>query len=668
MPWLCSADRSLPLDQDSDWSGSEAEKSIFAWAGFDGDNPDPSKAARGFLAFNSDDPPLRSSFKLPFARVVNGKLTCVAAGLRAAASRLSSTDIPSSVKDAARAVIESYEAKWSDGDGEKAVEGEEKKPFPGAAEPFDKDDDDKDGKKKPKADAKDDDGDGEKAKPPRAGTIPAKPKPRPLKDIVAADPDASQTSPMIDEADAAEGGESRGQVSIYATRVPIVACRGIDMSAEEQEKIAFDPDIFSQNPPYIFRAQISNDQQDAYFTRMHASSLRNYAQDAADGVALQNSHRAEQLPFGHSFRGRYIQPHAQGDQIAKTIADFYVVPNLQLSDVSNNHLIMGIKSGSVRDVSVGFYGGRYRCTLCGRDMLRDLDGEERCDHIPGLVYRVRAGPDDSMEETMAAAWVHDARLAEVSTVYDGATPGATIMKARRMAEAGRLHWDQARLLESRYRVRLYGSQRYYSLRAKEGVVSERKPAPGEPWPKTHDPSAGIPYHTQADQGMEEGASVEEMTRDYLAEVLEAAGLTTGEDPFAALREMVRAYQQFTVVNHMPLPGKDGRAKPLSAEEERAMVDGRAYRQQLVERALGEGNRAFGPEFDSEYQRERLMTLPVEKVKKEAAAWGMVGDKLFPGGRQTLADGERARLEQATAGRQNGPVTGSRRAPDEAYRG
>ena len=56
---------------------------------------------------------------------------------------------------------------------------------------------------------------------------------------------------------------------------------------------------------FIFPAEISNDSVDSYFTRMHESSLRNYAADALAGVSLQNSHRHNELPFGRSLYGLY---------------------------------------------------------------------------------------------------------------------------------------------------------------------------------------------------------------------------------------------------------------------------------------------------------------------------------------------------------------------------
>ena len=120
--WKCGASRNLPLDEDSDWDGPAAQKAVFDACGFDGDKPDLSKARKAFLVYDAAAPKLKGSYKLPFATIKDGRLTAVAAGLRAAASRLSQTDIPDDVQDSARAVIDHYEGKMTkEKDGRAAI-------------------------------------------------------------------------------------------------------------------------------------------------------------------------------------------------------------------------------------------------------------------------------------------------------------------------------------------------------------------------------------------------------------------------------------------------------------------------------------------------------------------------------------------------------------------
>lgn len=102
------AARELPIVDRPSWDGTQAKRNIFSFADFDTDNPKPAKAKRAFLIFDSENPDLKGSYKLPFADVVDGKLVAIAPGLRAAASRLPQTDVPDAVKNRARRVLDSY--------------------------------------------------------------------------------------------------------------------------------------------------------------------------------------------------------------------------------------------------------------------------------------------------------------------------------------------------------------------------------------------------------------------------------------------------------------------------------------------------------------------------------------------------------------------------------
>ncbi len=67
------------------------------------------------------------------------------------------------------------------------------------------------------------------------------------------------------------------------------------------------------------------------------------------------------------------------------------------------------------------------------------------------------GKPTGERQTVEAA-IEDAHLAETSGVYDGATPEASILviKARELADAGKLDPKEARFIEDRYRVRIPG--------------------------------------------------------------------------------------------------------------------------------------------------------------------------------------------------------------------
>jgi len=119
--WKVGASRNLPIDMESAWDGAEAETSIFDQADFESDSPDTTFARKGFLAYDAANADLKGSYKLPFAKVVDGRLTAVAAGIRAASSRLSQADISDDVARKAQAVIDHYEEKMKEKAGTAAV-------------------------------------------------------------------------------------------------------------------------------------------------------------------------------------------------------------------------------------------------------------------------------------------------------------------------------------------------------------------------------------------------------------------------------------------------------------------------------------------------------------------------------------------------------------------
>lgn len=107
--WKCGAARDLPIEDSDAWDGGAAEASIFEHAG--GDDFDPAKARKGFLAYDAAKPKERGSYKLPIAHAVAGELKVPKGAIRAAASRLSQTDIPESVREEAGKVLDHYKEK-----------------------------------------------------------------------------------------------------------------------------------------------------------------------------------------------------------------------------------------------------------------------------------------------------------------------------------------------------------------------------------------------------------------------------------------------------------------------------------------------------------------------------------------------------------------------------
>lgn len=331
---------------------------------------------------------------------------------------------------------------------------------------------------------------------------------------------------------------------------------------------------------YIFRAEISNGNLDSYFTRMHESSLRNYAEDALVGIALQNSHRHNELPFGKSLYGAYDD--------GRTFADFYTIRDLNLNGVNTDDLIRGIEAGIVQKVSIGFFGGTFECSVCGHDLW-----SKDCTHVPGLRY----------ENNIAYAWVRDAHLAETSVVYEGATPGAAILKAQQEAEAGRLRPDAAAIIEARYRIKLPAAQRIWT--------------------------PGKDLKVELEARLREVLAVEEEA-DVFERVVE---IHNDRETIAAAFANAQTAAREASERMASLQAQVAELQPLAA-------DGRAYRSDLIGEALAEGVRAMGSDFASDTYRSILEAAPIEAVKRMRDDWRSVADKALAGGRMTEDKAER----------------------------
>lgn len=107
--WKVGAARNLAVEDSDDWDGPAAQDSLFEHAG--GDDFSPAIVRRGFLVYDAAKPKLRASYKLPIARVLDGKMVVPKGALRAAASRLPQMDIPEDVKVDAEAVLDHYKNK-----------------------------------------------------------------------------------------------------------------------------------------------------------------------------------------------------------------------------------------------------------------------------------------------------------------------------------------------------------------------------------------------------------------------------------------------------------------------------------------------------------------------------------------------------------------------------
>lgn len=118
MTWKAAGSTNLDLAaHDREWDGDEAKDNIFEWAG-GGDDFDQSKVKRAFFAYDDGSPENQTSYKLPFADVVDGELRAVPRGIYAVAQVLEGArggvDLPDDVIGDVRDKVEKYYEKMGE--------------------------------------------------------------------------------------------------------------------------------------------------------------------------------------------------------------------------------------------------------------------------------------------------------------------------------------------------------------------------------------------------------------------------------------------------------------------------------------------------------------------------------------------------------------------------
>ncbi len=393
---------------------------------------------------------------------------------------------------------------------------------------------------------------------------------------------------------------------------------------------ATDPVVFERRPPFFWPAEISSRRLDAYYTRMDAATtLRNFARAANEGVAFQNSHRWMELPLGQSVEGSVIEA---GDE-ARTLAVFYTIPGLNVNGVDTSHFIDGLRAGIIHDVSVGFYGGRFLCGICGRDMLMDWE----CMHIPGLSYKVKEPDSDVRTPVLCTATVVDAELSEVSAVYDGATPGAAILKAQREMDAGRLDARQADLLEQRYRVRLVKPAKQYSAGPASTHSASAASTPGGVTLEGQTETAVIETNSASGAGTPDANAASAQGVGAINALETHAAPATATGPGVVTDALAQAVMQARAILQRLGASGDNLLDEVTWVAQRLdelhplAEDGRQYRQALVDETLAEGVRAMGSQFNAELYRGLLAGATIPQMRRMRDDWRTMGDNQFAGG-------------------------------------
>jgi len=350
---------------------------------------------------------------------------------------------------------------------------------------------------------------------------------------------------------------------------------------------AYDPAIFEERTPFFWTAEISNDGVDAYYTRMLPSTLQNFTDAARAGISFLNSHRHNELPFGRSLDGRMVE----GGNRQRVLADFFTLPGLNLNGVTTDDFIAGVRAGIVSDVSVGFHGGTHFCDVCQQNYM-----SWDCPHVAGLKFEIK---DRGL--VLCTVSIDNAILSEVSGVYDGATPDATIQKAQRMAEAGELKPEAVRVLEARYRTR-------FDVKRSFPVAKPEK-----------------------DKAMD--------FEQIVNQIREVLALPADGDVVAGVLAVSTAPDKLRSVEQQLA---EARAKV--AELEPLAADGRTYRDDLINDALAEGVRAYGDKFNRGTYEAALKNASLDLIRQMKGDWAAIGSERFAGGRKTV-DSSQAPIAQ-----------------------
>ena len=365
---------------------------------------------------------------------------------------------------------------------------------------------------------------------------------------------------------------------IYPYHAKVVAVRDMAAMLDMLKGKMHDPAMLDNMTPFFWSAEISNGNVDSYFTHMLPSTLTNFANDATAGVSFLNSHRHNELPLGRSLRGVYEQD--------RVVADFYTMPGLNLNGVTTDDFITGVKTGIVKDTSVGFTSGQMWCDVCKMD-YRSWD----CPHVAGMKYDIQGGG-----QVTATVGVDNARLAEVSAVFDGATPDATILKATRMIEAGELKPDAVRMLEARYRMSFATKRSFAGVDLQGGKKLELEKIFGQ-------------------------------LREVLA-VSADIDVVAAVASLVAERDRLAAEHKTATTDAEALRAQVAELKPQAA-------DGAQYRTDLIAEALGEGVRAYGDKFAKETYEKLLRSVSLDVIKQMKSDWLTLGNERFKGGRATV---------------------------------
>lgn len=454
-----------------------------------------------------------------------------------------------------------------------------------------------------------------------------------------------------------------------ATRAKVSALKGDEASAllEIAKANAPDPTVFDRHPPFFWSVLGSSNRLDYYFTRMNPeTTLPNFVRALKEGVSYQDSHQIDRNGMGQSLDGRLVESNEvdpeTGQKIVNVYGDFFTLPDLRVNGQDLSDVVTAIGAGMWRDVSVGFSATDITCSICGKQSF-EWWKEDGCQHIPGVGYDIPDGNGGTVRR-VAFAWINDGNLNEISSVYKGATPGASVVKAQTMSEAGILPDHERSVIERTYNVRLADPVRRYTLGELPGTggsnvgtkvqkistkTASRKVDDDQVEDEKIDPTDEAVVEDQREEVPDdEDETVIEPDEDDEAddESGDDEDETTDErviDDLSAVRERFAPHGLRigkNLARAVEVLGDEViRLRKVNAETRKLADVGRAYRSELIEDALSAGTRALGKGFRMDQYRAMLDRLDVDDIRTMRDDWLARGDQMFGKGRITRDDAE-----------------------------
>lgn len=361
---------------------------------------------------------------------------------------------------------------------------------------------------------------------------------------------------------------------------------------------------------FMFSGICSNDRMDAYMTRMDPfTTLRNYEEDLKSGVSLQSGHDITKNPYGRSYDAQFITSREEN----AVRGHWYMMRDLVINGENTNDTIRAIKSGIMRDLSVGFGGEDmyHKCSSCNRDLF-----DSNCPHFPGL---------EDEHGRMVFAWVVNARLREVSSVYKGATPGAFISKARQHVDQGQLSQQHISRLENAYSTRLYdGKGRSFYIPGKDPAEKRQTDQETPKKPQKEDENMGDQERTYSRNNLI--GDIRQAVRDNKIEKAVIYDLLAEEG------DKFRQPDDIEIRNAL---GKDFCKVDSIRKLKKEADQGRRYLADVIDEAVASRVRAFGDNFNADSYRSMLsMSGDIDHIKEEINAYERMAKQRFTPGRQT----------------------------------